>query len=162
MLDISSGSNPPTDTCRAALPIQWRRHDWRGHFPQLSLEDRVIWGRWLTAHGADLDWYAYDVPIGGVDCDQQDAPEPIRRAWRYCTAKRIDVLGWHQGAATIFEVRYQAGVSALGALLTYSYLYREHNPHQRRPTLKLLSDTMSPDTIRAAQHYGITVHLLPA
>lgn len=156
--------NPDTgkSPCAGALPIAWYPGTWRGHFPQLSLEDRLIWSRWLDRHAHDFDAYAYDVAVGGLDCDDPDLPETTRRQWRYCTAKRIDVLAVRACAPTIIEVRYQAGVSAIGALLVYRYLFAEHNPTLDPAPLILLTDHIAPDTRRAAESYRITVTELPA
>lgn len=152
---------PPT-TCYAALPIAWHPPEWRGHFPQLSLEDRLIWHRFLDHWATAYDCYAYDVAIGGLDCDDPHTPPALARAWRYCTAKRIDVLALRDGRPTIIEVRYQAGVSAVGALLVYRVLFREHNRGLPRAPLRLITDNIAPDTQRAAEHYGIEVTVLPA
>lgn len=149
-------------SCQAALDIQWQAPTWRGHFPQLSLEDRLIWGRFLDREAPRYDAFAYDVPVGGLDCDDQDLPEAVRRQWRYCTAKRIDALGLRPDGVTLFEVRYQAGVSAVGALLVYDFLWREHNPALAPPVLRLLTDQIAPDTKRAAEAYRIAVTTLPA
>lgn len=127
----------------------------------MSQEDRLIWSRFLDHHAGQYAEYAYDVPIGGADCDQLDLTDELRRAWKYCTAKRIDVLARARDTYAIIEVRYQAGVSAVGALLVYSVLFREHNPHLRRPALRLLTDTIADDTERAARHLGIDVTRFP-
>lgn len=147
--------------CYAALPIAWQSPDFRGHFQQMSLEDRLIWHRWLDHHSRDFDCYAYDVAVGGLDCDSDDVPDNLKRTWKQCTAKRIDALGWNRRGPTIFEVRYQAGVSAVGALLAYAYLFHEHNPKLPRPALHLVTDNIAPDTRRAAEYYGIRVTVLP-
>jgi hypothetical protein len=146
-----------TPPIAAALPIQWQDYAPGGYQRQLSAEDRPIWNRFIHANPGAFDLIAYDVPIGGQDCDDPDTPEFTRRQWRYCTAKRIDVLALKGTAPTIIEVRYQAGCSAIGALLVYRVLYREHNPGSAYPTLLLLTDTIAPDTKRAAASYGITV-----
>lgn len=156
-----SGANPSPAHCYAALPFPWHPPTYRGHFPQMSVEDRLIWNRWLDHHADDFECYAYNVPVGGLDCDDPDTPEAVKTQWRYCTAKRIDVLAWGRPAPTIFEVRYQAGVSALGALLTYGFLFREHNPQLPRPRLHLLTDHIAADTARAAEHYGLRLTVLP-
>lgn len=148
-------------SCRASLDIAWHPPNWRGHFPQLSLEDRLIWARFLDKYADDYDAYAYDVAVGGLDCDDPDLPEALRRQWRYCTAKRIDVLAVHHDRPTIIEVRYQAGTSAVGALLVYRFLFHELNPDCPNPPLRLLTDHIAPDTRRAASALGIDVLELP-
>jgi hypothetical protein len=152
---------PASAACQAALPPSWRANSFRGHYPQLSAEDRPIWTRFLDAHADTFDRYAYDVPVGGQDCDQLDASEALKRQWRYCTAKRIDVLAQRGNTFTLIECRYQAGVSAVGALLVYRFLFTEHNPLLPTPNLLLLTDHIAPDTRRAAEHYGITVRTFP-
>lgn len=147
----------PPPTVQAALPIAWQDYGASGYMRQLSAEDRPIWTRFVNANPHAFDLIAYDVPIGGQDCDDQELPEYAKRQWRYCTAKRIDVLALRATAPTIIEVRYQAGCSAVGALLVYRVLYREHNPGSAYPTLLLLTDCIAPDTKRAAESYGITV-----
>lgn len=160
MVTSSGGSLSPA-ACYAALPISWQPPTYRGHFQQMSLEDRLIWSRWLDTHGTRFDCYAYDVAVGGLDCDDDTLGEQYRRMWRYCTAKRIDVLAMKAGAPTIIECRYQAGVSAVGALLVYRHLFTEHNPHLPVPALLLLTDQIAPDTERAARALGITTTTLP-
>jgi hypothetical protein len=142
------------------LTVTWQPNAWRGNYPHLSSEDAPIWTKYLSTRGATWDEYAYDVAVGGQECPPDVPDDTMRQAWRFCTAKRIDVLARRRGARAIIEVRYQAGVSAVGALLVYKQLLTEDSPSLDPTHLLLLTDSIAPDTARAAQQLGIEVYRL--
>ncbi len=83
-----------------------------------------LWERWLALYGSEYEKFAYDVHVGrGTD------PGPTyEQKWRSLaitlTQKRIDAIGKKEGVLYIFEVKPDAGLSAVGQLLSYRDLYR--------------------------------------
>lgn len=151
----------PPPTLTALTPLHWLPHTWTGHPPGLSHEDRIIWHRYRTTANPPWHWYAYNVPIGGIECPDPTTPDALARAWTQCTAKRIDVLAYRHPHLAILELRHNAGVSAIGSLLAYRHLWRELNPRPPHPRLILITNSIAPDTLRAATRYRIHTITVP-
>jgi hypothetical protein len=145
----------------SALTPAWLPVSWAGNFPGMSREDRTLWRRYLRDHAHEWDAFAYNVTVGGLDCELPDVHAEVAAHWRYCTAKRIDALALKDGRPTIVEVRYQAGVSAAGSLLVYRELYHELVPPPPRAGLLLITDDIAPDTERACRALGIPTVRVP-
>ncbi len=144
-----------------SLTLRLLPTSWRGHYPHMAAGDRPIWERYLDDHAREWDHFAYDVAVGGLDPPPTVTDEAIRRAWRWNTAKRIDALGFNDGAIGIFEVRPYAQVSALGAVLAYSVLLRAELTDVRPHRLYIVTDSIPADIQFAAEHYGVTVLEFP-
>ncbi len=144
-----------------ALRASWLPVTWRGNFPHLSPLDREIWLRFLDQQASAWQTFAYDVAVGGQDAPPGITDEPIRRAWKYSTAKRIDAVGQRPEELSLFEVRPDAQASAIGHLLTYLHLFREENPDPRPVRLYLVTDYIADDVRRVATAQRIAVLTYP-
>ena len=114
-------------------------------YPHLMPNEVPLWERFLAIWGKNFEGFEYDVRVGkGVD-PGAEYPEPWRSLAIQLTQKRIDVVGRRDGIVYIFEVKPQAGLSALGQLLAYRILYRETFNYRGRLRLAVVTDRLNPD-----------------
>jgi len=131
-----------------------------GRFPHLLPNEEKIWVRFLQIYGDQFKNYRYDVRVGrGVD------PGP-RYEWKWrklaimLTQKRIDVVAERDGEVWIFEVKPDAGLSAIGQVLSYRVLYREQFKERRPIKLAIVTTRVDDDIREVAKEYGIVVYEL--
>lgn len=93
-------------------------------YPHMLPNEIPLWERWLALHGSEYENFNYDVHVGrGTD------PGPTYdQKWRdlaiTLTQKRIDATAEKDGVVYIFEVKPDAGLGAVGQLVSYRDLYR--------------------------------------
>ena len=129
-------------------------------FPHLLPNEEKIWERFLQIYGDQFQNYRYDVRVGrGVD------PGP-KYEWKWrqlaimLTQKRIDVVAERDGEVWIFEVKPDAGLSAIGQVLSYRVLYKQHFREERPIRLAIVTTRVDDDIREVAEHYGIKVYEL--
>jgi len=84
------------------------------------------------------------------------APE-IRQMAEWNAAKRIDVLGWCAGVASIIELRDNAGFSAIGQLLGYRHLFTKDFPDLTQVKMILVTNRQDRDILETAETVDIDV-----
>lgn len=87
--------------------------------------DVEVWDRFLDQHGYEFVGFRYDVHVGGEVERQSDWTKKIFQMASWLAAKRIDAVGYKAGEVCIFEVKPEAGVTAVGQLVTYKMLFIE-------------------------------------
>lgn len=97
--------------------------DERGHYPHMLPRDVDVWNRFLDQQGFEFVGFRYDVHVGGEVERKVGWTEKTIMVASYLAAKRIDAVGYKAGETWIFEVKPEAGVSAVGQLVTYRLLY---------------------------------------
>lgn len=120
-------------------------------------EDWQAWQPWTVRHARLWPWWAYNVRLYVGDPQPPIADPEGDRLWREMNAKRIDAVGYRDGAYTLFEARRNTGWSAIGQLQGYSTLWQLNHPDLPLAGLYLVTETID-DAIRAtAVLHGITV-----
>ncbi len=95
-----------------------------GHQPG----ETVILKAWLADQGHRWTRFGFNVRIGvGVE-PPENAPEYARRFVRATTRKRIDVVAFTENTVSLFEVKIQANLGALGQMLGYRHLWEQEFP----------------------------------
>lgn len=122
-------------------------------YPHMFPLDIAIWERFLEAHAADFDGFAYDVKVGTGTQPAGDVTANFARMQQELSRYRIDVVGVRGNRIEILEVKPDASASALGQVITYLVLYvKEHNidlpviggivTDRERPDMKTLTAEM--------------------
>lgn len=131
------------------------KHTERRRFPHLLPKEVVLWNKFLDKHQDEYLYFEYDIHVGQGAEIPEDIDPMIRKIALGLTRKRIDVTAHKANSITLIEIKPDAGLSAMGQLLAYLYLYTV----QFRPTKKVLthivSDVIDVDTRNAARAYGI-------
>jgi len=130
---------------------------WAGRPPGISPEDYDIWKVWRPRNFKRFDKLNFNVRLFRPLTLDPGLPENIKRMAEFNAAKRIDVLGWCAGAASIIELRNNAGLSAIGQLLGYNKLFRKEFPDMSQVKMILVSNRFDPDVSETAESLNIDV-----
>jgi len=129
-------------------------------FTHMMPGDVPLWQRFLVQHGEYFDRFEYDVHVGrGVELDPA-WPEEIARAALALTQKRIDAMGYRGGEVWLFEVKPDAGLSALGQLLAYKILWEKENKARPINYLAIITDRLNPDEKYLFEVNGIRIYIV--
>lgn len=127
----------------------------RYRYPHLIGEDTDVWNRFILKYPGKFDTVDYDVHVGrGVDTSP--IPEgKYQQYWANLTKKRIDVIGWKNGLATIIEVKKRVSLFTLGQILGYRFLYLREFPELKSVSTLIICSSIDQDDIDVLNHYGI-------
>ena len=87
--------------------------------------DAAVWDRFLDEYGYQFVGFRYDIHVGGEVERESGWSEKVFQMASWLAAKRIDAVGYKAGETWIFEVKPEAGVTAVGQLVTYKMLFTE-------------------------------------
>ena len=100
----------------------------RSSYPGMSRDDVPVWTRFVLAFPDAFDEVAYSVRVG-QGADPLPSMDHLERLiLRTLTQRRIDVVGFKAGRATLIEVKPRLGATALGQLLVYRRLWLQDFP----------------------------------
>ncbi len=129
-------------------------------FPHMLPGDVELWKRFLFDYGKYFEKFDYDVRVGeGIPVDPA-WPENIKVAAKLLTQKRIDAIGYHREEVWIFEVKPDAGLSALGQLLGYRDLYVKQFGEPKKLYLAIVTDRINPDEEYLFKKNGIRIYVV--
>jgi len=121
-----------------------------------------IWESWLrTEEGKSFEPYQYDIHVGKASALWKTGNPNYDRMADALLKKRIDAISKKEGAVHIFEIKPDAGLGAIGQLLSYEILYREEFGYDGRIELHLVTNYTDIDTERVCKQRGIQVHIVP-
>ena len=97
--------------------------DWAGTPAQMLAADIPIWKRFQEKFASVFDRFYFNVKVGGPDWELIKADPAIAQMWWELKAKKIDVLAEKKDEIWIIEVSKEAGIRAVGQILTYRLLW---------------------------------------
>lgn len=119
-----------------------------------------LWERFLRLHGGKWTRYEYDLHVGEGIPLKPEWPGNIKAMAYEVTAKRIDAVGFMPGEITIFEVKPDAGLAAIGQLVSYRELYLRQFTPPERIRLAVVTDNILPDEVYVYEKQGIEIYLV--
>lgn len=132
-----------------------------GWYPHMARRDAAIWERYLKLEATSWQGFAYDVAVGGMLVDDPLATPQELAGWRFSTAQRIDVVGNRGREHWIIEVRAQARIGAVGAVMGYTLL-AQREPWTELPLVPaVITDNMSADVRWVAEQFSVQVIIVP-
>jgi len=132
-----------------------------GYYPHMARRDATIWERYLKLEARSWVGFAYDVALGGNKVDDPLATEAELLGYQFSTAQRVDVVGDRSTEHWIIEVRSQARVGAVGAVMGYTLL-AQREPWTHLPLVPcVITDNMSPDVRWVAEQFNVQVIIVP-
>lgn len=128
-----------------------------GKYPHLLKGEVRHWRAFLRLYEREYDRFEYDVHVGAGSLPQEAQPGVYAKDFQHLTKKRIDVVGWKDGHATIFEVRERASLPLMGQLLGYRALWMRSNPTSEPPAMVMVCSICPPDDLAVMNDNDITV-----
>jgi len=127
----------------------------------LSPAENVLWSRWMEKYGHLWHDYQYDVYVGKGRPPLPEWPDWLKELQEKLSRRRLDVLAWRDGVLWIFEIKPQAGLSALGQVLGYRELYRRDTGYDGEIKLAIVTDVLWEDIEYVYQKFDIVSFVLP-
>lgn len=130
-------------------------------YKHMSPYECYLFDYFLRKHNNEFDTFDFDVRVGDGMKPPEHLSQPYRDLSVLLTQKRIDAIGYHNTRITIFEVKPNAALSALGQLIGYRDLYiRQFNP-TIPPKLAVVTDFVGRDEEFYFQKRGIHIYDYP-
>lgn len=129
-------------------------------FKHLLPSERQIWRAFIQREGQDYKPFEYDVHVGKASALWKTGNPNYDRMADALLKKRIDAVSKKENVLHIFEVKPDAGLSAIGQLLSYEVLYRQEFKYEGRIDLHLVTNLIDVDTENICNSKGIIVHLV--
>lgn len=126
-------------------------------FPHMTPGDVPLFASFvLTPEGKSYEAWAFDVHLGsGVPTPGLSANPTLFDISAYLTQLRVDAVGWRNGQPTIFEVKPEARLNAVGQLVTYCDYYAQQFGYDC--TKVALTDYANAFTVEIMARRGIEV-----
>lgn len=129
-------------------------------FKHLLPAEVKIWNRFLSEWGSGWDWYEYDLHLGSGIEVLEYWEDKIKKLAKVLTQFRLDVVGHKAEAITIFEIKPQAGIGALGQVLAYRELYLKEFGSDIDVGLAIVTDRVGPDIEYIYSQFGIRLYIV--
>lgn len=114
-------------------------------YPHMKPADVLIWERFIEKFPAYFNTVDYDFHVGeGADFLPTGEDTPDERENRLYQ-KKIDVVGYIDNVAWLIEVKPEAGMSALGQMITYNSLVNKDALFSSPPKLLVLCNRIVTD-----------------
>lgn len=124
-------------------------------YPHMSKADSAIWERFLDKYPEQFDQVQYDFHVGDAPPFNtlMDDGEDKNQDMLY--RKRIDAIGHRSDTCFIIELKPNAGMSTIGQVKGYKYLYDEEGWTSKKTVPMIVTDSMSADTQRYCEKEGV-------
>lgn len=131
----------------------------RPPFPHMMPHDIPLFAAFvLSDEGKKFNRWEFDVHVGqGQDPGPVFEPN-LRFMSLILTKLRIDAVGWEGNHPTIFEVKPDARLSALGQVIGYCHFFTKEFGVACKTAI--ITDTTTPDIRELYENHGITLHLV--
>jgi hypothetical protein len=128
-------------------------------FPHMFPNDVPLFSAFVLSPEAEkFDRWDFDVKVG-VPVDPGPAYNPqLRQMAIAISLLRIDAVGFQATQPTIFEVKPDARLSALGQVIAYCYYYQKQFGVACRRGI--ITDSMTPQVAEIYTAYDIAIHLV--
>jgi len=127
----------------------------------LSPAERVLWDRFMSKYGHLWSIYEYDVAVGKGRPPQPYWEDWLKELQAKLSKRRIDVVAKRDGEIWIFEIKPQAGLSALGQVLGYKVLYERDFEPKEKIYLAIVTDVLDDDVKYVYECYDVKYYVMP-
>lgn len=126
-------------------------------FPHMTPGDVPLFASFvLTPEGQTYEAWAFDVHLGsGIKTPGLGDNPTIFDIGQYLTQLRVDAVGWRGGQPSIFEVKPEARLNAVGQVITYCDYYEQQFGYQC--SRNVITDYANDFTLEIMGRRNITV-----
>jgi len=129
-------------------------------YPHFNPADAVIWTRFILAYPDFGDSVNYDVCCGSGP----DLPDSIKPEWaanaQYLGRYKIDAVVYRGSVHYVIEVKPNAGLGALGQIISYAILYDAFDESEEKVVPVLITNFERPDIRKIAARHGIEYYIV--
>lgn len=126
-------------------------------YPRIYGKDHKLWDLFIYINPDFLDSVFYNTTLGHGRATDPNAPENIKKNWKYLSSLKIDAIGETSTELFIYEVKYSAYGTALGQLLTYNLLFPENFVNGRKVSMTLICNDIHIDYRYSCEYYKIRI-----
>lgn len=126
-------------------------------YPNLGVNETLIWERFLDKYPDAYDEVAYNVKVGDGAKIPDGTEENIAYDFKVLTQLKIDVVGFKGGRVDIIELKPQPRASAVTQLRGYQKLFHKTIDSNVKTNLVLVTYFLTPDLTTILDGEGIEV-----
>lgn len=126
-------------------------------YPHLLPGDVKLWELFLDANHPDILTVVYDVHLGPGTEIPTNLPDNIKRMATAITQYRVDVIVSTKTTIHPVEIKPQAGLTALGQALGYTYMYKLERSPDLPVQATVLTNFLKPGLATLYKSYGVEV-----
>lgn len=98
-------------------------------YPHMLPVEAELWDKFLSQRRPPFINVEYDVHVGDAPEPPAGTPDYLLNMFKSVSQKRIDAVAHDPDVVYVIEVKPRAGLSALGQVLAYKFLYeRDYKP----------------------------------
>jgi len=133
--------------------------EYKTRYPHMLPNEAEIWDRLLAIRTPPFIKLEYDVHVGDTPEPPPDLPDYLKPMFETVYRKRIDVVAHDPDKIFVIEVKPRAGMSALGQVLSYKFLYERDFKPTKPVEMRIVSEREEPNIreIAALQNVGIWI-----
>lgn len=120
-------------------------------------QEVIRWDRYLELYGMPEGEVNYDVHLGEGAPVDPSWPDWMAGMVKMLSTHRVDVIVERADEVLIIEVKYIAGMGALGQLLGYEALWLRERGTDRQVRLLLVCERLEADMMAAFNFYEVAV-----
>ena len=130
------------------------------YWPGFMAGEQAIGKAWLQQTRGLWQMFGFNVRVGeGVD-PPPGSSESAKRFVRATTTKRIDIVALNPDGVSLWEVKIQANLGALGQMLGYTHLWQRQHPAWPVREAGILCKYISPDTASVFEKHQMPFYVL--
>jgi hypothetical protein len=136
------------------------KYEKRPSYAHMSLYDKAIWERFITAYPTAYSQVQYDFRVGDAPAfntlmdDGQDWEQD--KLYR----KRIDVLGYANDRIDVIELKPRAGTSTIGQVESYRELLLRDEMPNKKIGMVIITDFLMPNMEYLCKQKGIQIVII--
>ena len=130
-------------------PVTLRR------YPHMHPADAHLWEQFLLSNPFPHAKIAYDLHVGTPATLPPDTAPQLRKMAYALSTRRIDAVAYLPDETIIIEVKPNAGITAIGQVLSYTPLFHREHPLSPKPIPAIVTDTAQPDIPWLCTRYRI-------
>ncbi len=126
-------------------------------YPHMLPYEAELWDRFLKRRSPEFIKLEYDVHVGDAPVPPEALPDYLKGMFQSVYKKRIDVVAHDPGTIYVIEVKGRAGLSALGQVLAYKFLYERDFSPGKPVEMRIVCERKEMNIDEIAKQHGVYV-----
>jgi hypothetical protein len=126
-------------------------------YPHMLPYEAELWDRFLSIRRPPFLQLEYDVHVGDAPPPPETLPDYLVNMFKSVNMKRIDVVAHDPDVIYVVEVKGRAGLSALGQVLAYKYLYERDFKPGKPVEMRIVCERLEPNIDEIAKEHNVYI-----